>query len=164
MSNQTLKIAVVPGSFDPITYGHMDIIQRAAEQYQKVYVAIMINPDKKYMFSLEQRKAIAQAALADVDKVEVLVSEGMLWKLAMDLGACAIVKGYRNQTDWEYEQKMAVFNQQMNPDAPTVLLESKKEFLNISSTAVRQKIERGESLSEFLPPCAEELIARFLGH
>ena len=104
------RIAIVPGSFDPITNGHIDIIRRAAELYDRVFVAVMINDQKKYRFTLEEREAIARAATEDMERVEVISSSGWLWELARDLGACAIVKGYRNETDLEYEKKMAEFN------------------------------------------------------
>ena len=101
------RIAVVPGSFDPITNGHIDVIRRATELYDKVFVAVMINDQKNYRFTLEEREAIARAALEGLERVEVISSRGWLWELAKNLGACAIVKGYRNETDLDYEQKMA---------------------------------------------------------
>ena len=90
------RIAIVPGSFDPITNGHLDIIKKAAALYDKVYVAVMINDKKTYMFTLEERRMIAESATAEIGGVEVISSSGWLWELAKDLGACAIVKGYRN--------------------------------------------------------------------
>ena len=95
-------VAIVPGSFDPITYGHIDIATRAAELYDKVYLAAMINDQKKYTFSIEERERIARAALCDIPNISVISSSGMLWKLAEELSADAIVKGYRNQTDYDY--------------------------------------------------------------
>ena len=105
MSEKNTTIAIVPGSFDPITYGHLDLVERAAKQFDKVYVAVMINREKHYMFTLNQRQKIAEEAVRGIENVEVISSEGMLWKLAKDLGACAIVKGYRNEVDLAYEKK-----------------------------------------------------------
>ena len=102
MQNSNKRIAIVPGSFDPITYGHIDIVQRAAEEYDHVYLAVMINREKSYMFTIEQRKRIALAAVAKLPNVEVISSEGMLWELAKELQACTIVKGYRNEVDLNY--------------------------------------------------------------
>ena len=104
------RIAIVPGSFDPITYGHVDVIRRASELYDEVVVAVMINHAKAYLFTMEQRERLARIATASMERVRVLSSDGMLWKLAKDLGACAIVKGYRNEVDLAYEKKMAEFN------------------------------------------------------
>lgn len=157
-------IAVVPGSFDPITNGHIDIIKKAAKLYEKVYVAVMINSQKKYMFSLEQRKTIAERAMEEIalDNVTVISSSGWLWELAKELGACAIVKGYRNDKDLAYEREMAEFNEKHNPDAKTVLIKADEKMTELSSTVIRQKIIDGESLEEFLPTKAIEEIKRIL--
>ncbi len=145
------SIAIVPGSFDPITNGHIDIVRRAKERYDKVYLAVMINDAKKYMFSLEERTDIAKAALGDMDGVEVISSEGYLWKLAKTLGACAIVKGIRNETDEAYELKMAEYNAEHYPDAKTVLLKTEDHLKSLSSTLVREKISNGDNIEAYLP-------------
>ena len=156
------KIAIVPGSFDPITLGHIDIVKRAAKDYDEVILAIMINPQKKYMFTMQQRERIARAALADIPNVKVITSEGMLWRLAMELNACAIVKGYRNEKDLAYENDMAKFNFEHNPNAKTILLKSSDEFEDISSTRVREKILNGESLNALLPKKAIDEINKII--
>ena len=154
----THRIAIVPGSFDPITNGHVDIIRRATELYDKVYVAVMINDQKTYKFSLEQREAIAKAALEGVERVEVISSRGWLWELAKNLGACAIVKGYRNNTDFEYEMKMAEYNKAHNPEAETILLKADENLVGLSSTLVRDKMLQGGDLDGLLPQKAIKLI------
>ena len=156
------KIAIVPGSFDPITIGHVDIIKRASEMYDKVYVAVMINSAKKYMFTIEQRKKISQSAVSDIPNVTVISSEGMLWELAKSLGACAIVKGYRNEKDLAYEQEMAVFNREHYPDAETVLLRSDDSLVDVSSTLVREKILMRADLSALLPQGAIDEIYKIV--
>lgn len=152
------RIAIVPGSFDPMTNGHLDIIKKAAALYDKVYVAVMINDKKTYMFTLEERRMIAESATAEIDGVEVISSSGWLWKLAKDLGACAIVKGYRNESDLRYEQEMAAFNDAHNPEAKTVLLKAEADLEGLSSTLVREKIRKGEALEGYLPEAAIEKI------
>ena len=147
-------VAIVPGSFDPITYGHIDIAKRAAALYDTVYLAVMINDQKKYTFSIEERERIAKRALYGVDNVYVISSKGMLWQLAKELSADAIVKGYRNQVDYDYEQKMAQFNDEKNPFAKTVLLEANEKYYCLSSTVVREKINNNESLEDMLPRAA----------
>lgn len=154
------RIAVIPGSFDPITNGHIDVIRRATELYDKVFVAVMINDQKKYRFTLEEREAIARAALEGIERVEVISSRGWLWELARDLGACAIVKGYRNEADLEYEQKMAEFNKAHNPDAETVLLKASDGLEDLSSTVVREKMLNDEQINGLLPDKAIELIKK----
>ena len=152
------KIAIVPGSFDPITNGHIDIAARAAREYDKVYFAVMINRDKSYLFSLEERVEIAQAALSEYENIEVISSEGMLWELAQSLSADAIVKGYRNDKDLEYEKAMAEFNEEHYPNAKTVLLKSDEELSEISSTAVRDCLKEGKDISKYLPNSAIQVI------
>ena len=157
-----LTVAVVPGSFDPITLGHLDIIKRAAQMYDTVYVAVMINDQKTYLFSIDERESIAREAVKELPNVYVISSTGMLWKLAKDLSADAIVKGYRNMTDYDYEMKMAEYNTAHNPASPTVLLEANKDLEDISSTAVRNMLSEGKSLKKYLPEDVERLIHKIL--
>ena len=162
MNNKNLRIAIVPGSFDPITNGHIDIVRRAADIYDKVYLAVMINESKNYMFTLSERTDIARIAVRDIPNVEVISSEGYLWQLAKSLGACALVKGIRNSVDEEYELKMAKYNSEQYPQAETILLETREELKDISSTVVREKILRGESIENLLPICAIQKINEIL--
>ena len=165
MKENKKGIAIVPGSFDPITYGHIALVKAALQSYEKVYLAVMINPAKEDLFTMEQRVAIAKAALADFRGVEVISSEGMLWKLAEELGASGIVKGYRNERDLTYEQKMAEFNLSHNPNAPTELIPSPKEWEAVSSTVVRKRIQNGLSLTDYLPDEAIAVIEAIIsGH
>jgi len=154
------RIAIVPGSFDPITNGHIDIIRRAAQKYDKVFVAVMINASKQYLFTMAQRKRLAELAVCHLENAEVIASEGMLWELARDLGACAIVKGYRNEKDLAYEQEMAEYNRAHYPDAETVLLPSDPQLHDLSSTLVRVKILEKEDLGDYLPSVVIEEIGR----
>ncbi len=162
MKKEKARIAIVPGSFDPITVGHLDLVRRAAEDYDTVYLAVMINSQKQYMFTMEQRKQIAEAAVSGLDNVCVITSDGMLWSLAKELGACAIVKGYRNEKDLAYEESMAKFNREHNPEAETVLLKSNEELAEVSSTVVRAKILAGEDLHTLLPQAAIDEIYKIL--
>ncbi len=156
------RIAIVPGSFDPITNGHISIIKKAIELYDCVYVAVMINDQKTYMFSLDERRQIAEACLAGFPKVSVISSNGMLWELAKSLGACAIVKGYRNARDLEYEKGMAEFNSKHYPDAETVLIKSDEDMSHISSTLVREQITAQKEVLSYLPIEAIEVINKII--
>ena len=156
--NNNKTIAIVPGSFDPITNGHLFVIKAALERYDRVFVAVMINSAKEYTFTLEERKSIAKSALDSMANVEVISSDGWLYDLANELCADAIVKGYRNDTDLEYEKQMAEFNRQYAPESETVLIKSEGELASISSTMVREMLKNNESISDLLPQAAIERI------
>ena len=151
MSEKKYKVGVVPGSFDPITVGHLDVIKRAAELCETVYVAVMINDAKEYMFTLPEREEIARAACDELSCVRVISSSGMLYELCRALSAEVIIKGVRNEIDREYELKMAEYNRAHNPDAETLLLDSGEGLSGVSSTAVREIINNGGDLGGFLP-------------
>ena len=151
MSNKKYKTGIVPGSFDPITKGHLDIIERAAKLCDKVFVAVMINDQKEYMFTLSEREEIARAACAGLKNVSVISSSGMLYELCRTLGVKVIIKGVRNEIDREYELKMAEYNAAHNPDATTLLLDANEELTNVSSTAVREMIKENGELGRYLP-------------
>ena len=155
-------VAIVPGSFDPITNGHIFVIKEALKRYDKVFVAVMINAEKEYTFSLKERKNIVDAALKGEKNVEVISSDGWLYDLANQLKADAIVKGYRNDADLEYENKMAEFNRTYAPNTQTVLVKSEKMLSNISSTLVRERINNQDSIKEFLPQEAIAEIEKIL--
>ena len=153
-----MKIAVIPGSYDPMTTGHINIIERAAELFDKVFVAVMINETKNYMFTREQRTEIAKLSLAHLSNVEVIFDDGMLWELALRLDACAIVKGIRDYKDYQYEFEMAQYNYKKNPNAQTVFLPCDEGAREISSTAVRERLSRGEDISDIVYPSAIKYI------
>lgn len=140
-----MKIAIVPGSFDPMTVGHVNVVERTARMFDEVVVAVMNNENKRYMLTLEQRKEVAALSCAHVANVRVISDDGMLVDLVDKIGACVIVKGIRNQEDLAYEQKMAQYNREKNPRAETLYLPCEEKFSEVSSTLVRQKIETGQS-------------------
>ena len=154
-----MRIAVIPGSFDPMTTGHINIIERAAELFDNVFVAVMINNTKTYMFTHEQRTEIARLSLKHLSNVEVIFDDGMLWELALRLDACAIVKGIRDYKDYQYEFEMAQYNYKMNPRAQTVFLPCDEGAREISSTAVRERLERGIDITDIVSENAIEYIS-----
>ena len=151
---------LIPGSFDPVTVGHVDVITRAAAMFDRVYVAVMTNDmsryapgaaDKTYLFDREQRLQFVGAACAHLANVECLEADGRLIDLVDRLGVTAIVKGVRNASDFEYEQKHALWNRAHNSRAETLYLPSDPELSHVSSTCVREKLEAGESLDGLVP-------------
>ena len=160
-----MKIALIPGSFDPITLGHVNIIERAAAIFDKVYVAVMNNDSakyaeglksKSYMFEMEDRLAIAKLSVAHLSNVEAIARSGMLIDLCDELGATAIVKGIRNSADLEYEMIHAKWNKAHNERAETLFLPADESFNSVSSTMVRQILESGrlDELDGVLSPAA----------
>ena len=147
-------VAVVPGSFDPLTLGHRDVIVRCAALFDRVVVGILINPNKQGLFTMEERKNIARLSLADLPNVSVETDSGYLTDFAERMGATMIIKGLRTTVDFEYEQSMAYFNRARNPKIETLYLPADEKLTSVSSTAVREKLARGEDLTELLHPDA----------
>lgn len=153
-NNKKLASAIFPGSFDPFTIGHEDILKRASETFEVVYLALMINPEKSYFFDVETRLAIAEGAAKKYPNVKVIYDESMLFSLAQRLCCSAIVKGVRNAEDLDYEIKMARYNKE-HGGIETLLLPCLDEELGkISSTYVRSLLKANElEKAASLMPC-----------
>lgn len=148
-----MKTAICPGSFDPVTYGHLDIIRRASELFEKVIVVVMTNSTKSPVFTKEKRVEMLQRCTADLPNVEVEMFDGLLADYVQEKQAAAIVKGLRAMSDFEYEFQMALTNRKLCPQAETVFLTTKAEHMYLSSSLVRQVASLGADISEFVPPC-----------
>ncbi len=145
------SVAVCPGSFDPITVGHIDIIKRAANMFDRVIVVVMVNHKKHYSFSPDERVALIRKATADIDNIEVDYSDGLLADYAKQRGASVIIKGLRAMSDFEYEFQMALTNKKLNPDVETVFLTTAAENMYLSSSMVKQIASMGGDVSDFVP-------------
>lgn len=154
MKTDSKTVVVVPGSFDPLTLGHRDVIVRCAAMFDHVVVGILINAAKHGMFTMEERKTLAKLSLADLPNVTVETDDGYLTDFAERMGASMIIKGVRTAADFEYEQKMAYFNRARNPKIETLYLPADESLTEISSTVVREKLSRGEDLTGLLHPSA----------
>lgn len=148
-----MNIAICPGSFDPVTNGHLDIIRRACALFDKVIVVVMVNASKKTLFSLEERTDLLKRATADMENVEVDSFDGLLADYAKLRGAAAVVRGLRAVSDFEYEFQMALTNRKLNPDTETVFLTTKAENLYLSSSLIKQIAGFGGDISDFVPAC-----------
>ena len=153
-----MSIAIIPGSFDPMTVGHLDIVKRALAHYDEVVVAVMINDQKTYDYTLAQRVKMAELTVQGLDRVRVVGSEGLLVDLFDSLGADVIVKGIRNQEDRAYEEKMAAWNLEQNPRATTIFLQAADDYEQIQSTTVRELIHAGESPDAFVVAAVSEYL------
>ena len=150
--------AVYPGSFDPITCGHVDIIRRGAAIFDEVTVCVMVNPRKKYLFSLEERLDLIQKSLKDLKNVKIDHYEGLMMNYAIENHFDVVLKGLRNTQDFEYENNMEFFNKRMAKDIESVYLMSSHEHEYISSSAVRELLNFGGDLSGLVPKVVEDAL------
>ena len=146
-----MKIAIYPGSFDPITSGHLDIIQRCAAIFDQLIVCVMVNSAKHPMFTLEERVELLQRVTKDLPNVTVDHSDQLLANYAKEKGKCVIVKGLRAGSDFENEFQMALINRKINPDLDTMFLTSDHQFMYLSSSVVKELGRYDVELSDFLP-------------
>ena len=146
-----MKTALVPGSFDPITLGHISVIERASLLFDRVIVCVMVNFGKQYMFSADERRQMVEDSVSHLANVTVDSWDGMLWEYARDHAIDAIVKGVRNGTDTDYELPQAYFNSQKYPQALTVFLPAEENKAQISSTLVRNSAKNSEDYRGLVP-------------
>lgn len=147
-----MRLAICPGSFDPVTNGHLDVIQRAAGLFDCVVVLVAVNSEKKPLFTAEERCDLLRRVTADIPNVEVATNDGLLADYARQKGAAAIVKGLRAMSDFEYEFQMALTNRKLYGGVETVFLTTTAEHMYLSSSLVKEVARLGGDISEFVPP------------
>ena len=153
-----MKIAIYPGSFDPVTSGHLNIIRRAAKIFDHLVVCVMVNAGKKPMFSLEERVELIRRVTRDLPNVEVDASSELLADYARRKGGSVLVKGLRAGSDFEYEFQMALINRNINPELDTMFLPAEHQYMFMSSSTAKVLGQYSVDLSDFLP---EEIIPDF---
>ena len=146
-----MKIAIYPGSFDPVTSGHLNIIRRAANIFDKLIVCVMVNAGKKPMFTQDERVELIRRVTGDLPNVEVDCSAELLAEYAKRKGSCVIVKGLRAGSDFENEFQMALINHKINPDLDTMFLTAESQYMSLSSSTVKELGSYGVDLADFLP-------------
>lgn len=149
------KIAIVPGSFDPITYGHIDIIKRSTQLFDEVIVAILVNPDKKYLFTLEEREEMINESIKDFNNVKVDSFSGLLVNYAKKVNSTVIVRGLRAVSDFEYEMQLTFMNKALDDNIETFYMMANKQYSFISSSIVKGVSGFGADLSKFVPKHVE---------
>lgn len=152
--------AIYPGSFDPLTMGHLDLIERASHIFDKVIVAVGINSRKRTVFSAEDRMTMVKASVKHLKNVTVESFDGLLVDYARGRKVHVLLRGLRAFSDFEYEFQMALANRKLAPDIETVFLMPKETFSYISSSTVREVVERGGDISQFVPPAVRRFIER----
>lgn len=150
--------AIYPGTFDPITLGHLDIIERSARIFDRLIVSVVMNPGKHPLFELDERVELIKKVVAPYPNVEVSSSVELLADFARQYENPVIIKGLRNHIDYEYETTMAVFNKKLNPQLETFFITAKLDYTYVSSTAVRQLALYGADLSDYVPKVVEDEI------
>jgi len=158
-----VTVFVYPGSFDPMTKGHLDIIERGAKLADKLIVGILMNANKQPMFSLEERIRIIEAGVAHLDNVEIIPFDGLLVDFLKQQQARTVIRGLRAVSDFEYELQMAQANRNLYPEMETIFLCTNVEYSFISSTVVKDILRHGGDISHLVPQEAINIIEKILG-
>lgn len=153
-----MKSVICPGSFDPVTRGHIDIIKRAAKTFEKVIVAVFVNNAKTPCFTIEERIHFLEKALEGIENIEIVSCEGLLADYARERNVKAVVKGLRAMSDFEYEFQMALTNKMLNPELETLFLSSSAENMYVSSSIVKSVARFGGDIRDFVPECIHDEI------
>jgi len=155
-----MKRALTPGTFDPITFGHLDVITRASQLMDEIVVAVAASPRKGPLFTLEERTELARQATAHLGNVRVEPFDGLLVDFARSIDAQVIVKGLRAITDFEYEVQMAALNYELSHDLETVFIMSPPQYMYLSSSIVREVSRLNGDVSRFVPECVQAALLK----
>ena len=160
------KIAVYPGSFDPVTNGHVDIIKRSISLFEKLIIAVNANPNpaKPYLFSAEERVEMIKKALPSSPKIEVESFKGLLVHYARKKGANFIIRGLRALSDFEYEFQMYLMNKKLNPDLEMIYFMTSQQYSHLSSSVIKEIAKLGGSTINFVPPVVEKKLLEKFGY
>ena len=146
-----MRIAICPGSFDPVTKGHVDIIERTAKLFDRVVALVVINPAKRPFFTVEERTGFLRRATAHIGNVTVDSYQGLLADYARHMGACTLIKGLRAVTDFEFEFQQALTNKKLNAELETMFVITDSQYMYLSSSMVKQIAAEGRDVREFIP-------------
>lgn len=157
------RIATYPGTFDPVTFGHIDIVERACELFDGVIVTVARNPVKQPLFSIEERLTLLKESLKTFDNVHIESFDGLVVEHAHSVGAVAIIRGLRAVSDFEYEFQMALMNRKLAADITTVFLMPNEKYTYLNSSIVRNLAEFNSDISEFVPSAVQEALKKKFG-
>lgn len=154
------KIAVYPGSFDPVTYGHLDIAKRATNIFDQLIIAVTSNQSKKTLFSITERVEMLKVVTRNMPKIEVINFDGLLVEFVMEHKAKVIIRGLRAVSDFEYELQMALMNRKLENAVDTAFLMPAEPYTYLSSSVVKEIVSKGGQAAEFVPPFVEQKLRR----
>lgn len=157
------RIALYPGSFDPVTNGHLDVVRRASRLFDKLVIGIGTNAIKAPIFSPEERAALLREAVAGQDNVSVTIFSGLLKDAVVNLGACAVIRGLRAVSDFEWEFQMALMNRELDERCETLFLMPSPEYSFVSSTMIKEVAALGGDIRSFVPPLVCQAMNKKLG-
>ncbi|MEP6809870.1 MAG: pantetheine-phosphate adenylyltransferase [Chthoniobacterales bacterium] len=155
-----MRRAIYPGSFDPVTNGHLDVIERACKLFDEVIVGVAVNDQKQPFFSLEERLEMLRATVGDQERVQISPLDGLLVEFAMKQNAAAVVRGLRAVSDFEFEFQMALMNRKLEANVETIFLMPKEEYTYLSSRIVKEIARLGGDIAKFVPPLVVEAFAK----
>ena len=158
-----MKRALTPGTFDPITSGHLDVITRAAQLVDEVIVAVAASPKKQPLFTLDERAGLVRQATSHLPNVRVVPFNDLLVAFAEEMGATVVIKGLRAITDFEYEFQMTALNYQLNQEIETLFIMSPPQYMYLSSSIVREIASLGGDVTQFVPPCVNDALCEKYG-
>jgi pantetheine-phosphate adenylyltransferase len=162
--NMSERNAVYPGSFDPITHGHLDVIERGSKLFDKLTVAVSVNPSKSYLFEPQERKVMIDKLVKKLPNVDVIISDELIVNVARRLNARFLLRGIRTFSDFEYEFQMALTNRSLAPEIETVFVMPSEDYSFLSSSMVKQAVALGGDLSRFVPDNVLSCLKRKLKH
>jgi pantetheine-phosphate adenylyltransferase len=154
-----MKRAIYPGSFDPVTNGHLDVVERARKLFDEVIVAVADNDEKQPLFSLEERLNLLRATVGKADNVRIAHFDGLLVEFAMENQARAVIRGLRAVSDFEFEFQMALMNRKLESGVETIFLMPKEEYSYLSSRIIKEIARLGGNVSNFVPPVVAKALA-----
>lgn len=158
------RTAIYPGSFDPVTNGHLDILERGLILFDKVIIAILVNPEKKALFSIEEREEMLKTSTKDMGNIEIDTFGGLLVDYAAQKNAHAVLRGMRAVSDFEYEFQMALMNRKLNRSIQTVFLMTGLRWIFTSSSIIKEAAKFGGRIDEMVPPCVNKKLSEKFGH
>lgn len=153
-----MRTVLYPGSFDPVTNGHIDVIRRASAIFDRVVVAVARNSEKNALFTIQERIELIKKACPDLNNIEVSTFEGLMVDSLQKFGATAVIRGLRAVSDFEYEFQMALMNRELNHKCETLFMMPSPDYSFVSSRLIKEIARCGGSVEKFVPPCVEEAI------